>query len=71
LRKGVLYTTEKVKLEVMLYDWQAYALATFCRRSVFQHFLACTDFGTDKDEAYDMISAIYEIRHALAQMKIT
>jgi len=59
---GVLSVT----FEVKLYDWQAYALATFCRRSVFEHFLGCTDGGADKDEAYAMISAVAAVRHALA-----
>ena len=58
---------QNVIFEVKLYDWQAYALATFCRRSAFEHFLGCTDDSSDKDEAYAMISAILVIRDALAK----
>jgi hypothetical protein len=61
---------DKRILKVMLYDYEAYALATFCRRSVFEHFLACSDGGNGNDEAYDMISAINAIRDALAAMKL-
>jgi len=63
---------QNITFEVNLYDWQAYALATFCRRSVFEYFLGCTDGGSDRDEAYAMVSAITVIRHALATaMKIS
>ena len=61
---------EKVTLVVILQGREADALAVFCRRSVFKHFLDCSDGGTDKDEAYAMISAVSAIRCALAEMNI-
>ena len=53
-----------------MYDWEAYALVSFCRRSMFEHFLACSNGGADKDEAYAMLAAISAIRNALAVMGI-
>jgi len=61
---------EKVTLVVILHDWEAEALAVFCRRSVFKHFLDCSDGSTDKDEAYAMISAVSAIHRALVDMNI-
>ena len=56
-----------VSFKVDLQDWEAYALALFCHRSVFEYFLACSDGGNDKAEAYRMISAIATLRHALGE----
>jgi hypothetical protein len=50
-------------------DWQAHALASFCRRSTFEQYLVCSDNGEDKDEAYAMISAIHIIRAELNRMR--
>lgn len=61
--------SEIITLCVTMEDWQAHALASFCRRSTFEQYLVCSDNGEDKDEAYAMISAIHIIRAELNRMR--